>query len=264
MNEFKNNLKKIMFVTDVIHNKIKFSKINKKNFLNKFKKTNDHIFNGMNNSTLINKVITYTSPFDKTISLEFKTIIDIDDVMLEQNKKIDFTSNYNNSNISIDDLIIKINSYIQGINKLSPNIYQEFDFIINKNNQDELNFNHLNKFIIITWNLELKKYFCLIWKVLENLYLEFDQYKKNISYSNYSNVVNFVEEDLNNSSFQIYFNNFGTQINMLIILMIEIKKIFESIDDNKYLLAANTIDTILDKYLFILNFISKNLVIISK
>lgn len=264
MNNIKNNLKKILIVTDIIHDKIQYSKINKKNFLNKFEKTNNKIFTGMNDSKLINKVITLTSPFDKIISLEFKTIIDIDEVMLEENKNIDFSSDYNNSNISIDDLVKKINSYIKGVNNLLPNIYQEFDFILDKNNQDELNFNNLNKFKIISWNLELKKYFCLIWKVLENLYLEFNKYKKNTSYLNYSNIFSFIEEDFDNSDLQMHFNNFGKQINTIIILMLEIQKIFEFTDKNKNLLATNTIDIITDKYLFILNFISKNLFIISE
>ena len=146
----------------------------------------------MNDSNSINKVIIYKSPFDKIISLEFKSLIDIDEVMLEENKNINFSSEYNKSNISIDDLVKKINFYIEGVNKFLPNIYQEFNFILDKNNDEEINFNYHNKFKIISWNLELKKYFCLIWKVLENIYLEFREYKKNTSYSNYSNIFNYI------------------------------------------------------------------------
>ena len=179
MNKFKNNLKKILIVTDIIHDKIKYSKINKKNFMNKFLKKK-YIFNGMKDSKSINKVITYIAPFDKIISLEFETVIDIDEVMLEENKTIDFSLKNNKSKISIDNLVKEINFYINGVDKFSPNIYQEFNFIIDINNDDEFNFNYHNKFKIISWNLELKKYFCLIWKVLENIYLEFKQYKKKI------------------------------------------------------------------------------------
>ena len=259
MNKFKNNLKKILIVTDIIHDKIKYSKINKKNFMNKFLKKK-YIFNGMKDSKSINKVITYIAPFDKIISLEFETVIDIDEVMLEENKTIDFSLENNKSKISIDNLVKEINFYINGVDKFSPNIYQEFNFIIDINNDDEFNFNYHNKFKIISWNLELKKYFCLIWKVLENIYLEFKQYKKNISSSNYLNISSFIENDFDNSDLQIYFNNFGEQINMLIILMLDIKKIFESIDNDKYLLAANTINIIIDKYLFILNFIINTII----
>ena len=258
------NLKKILIISEVICDKIKNSILIRKNFNEKYKKTNRVTLSGMNNGIDIKPVITYQSPFDKPIELSFKTDIDVDNLILEENyKSITFESNLN---LPLDNLIKNINSYIKNVKELNPNIYQEFNVLIEKKNTEEIIFNNQNKFKIIEWNLELKKFFCLIWKVLEKIYIEFNIYKKNISSSIITNnILSFLENELDftNSNLKLNFNNFGKQIDLIIIIFIGIKNIFDSVDNDKNLLSFNTINTITDKYIFSLNYIIENLSIVT-
>jgi hypothetical protein len=258
------NFKKILIISEVISNKIKKSILIKKNFNEKYEKTNKITLSGMNNVTDIKPVITYKSPFDKPIELKFKTDIDVDNLILEENyKSITFESN---PDLTIDNLIKNINIYIDNVKELNPNIYQEFNVLIDKKNTEEIIFNDLNKYKIIEWNLELKKFFCLIWKILEKIYIEFNIFKKNISsiYIN-NNVLSFLgnELDYTDSNLRSNFNNFGKQINLIIIIFIGIKNIFDSADNDKNLLSYNTINIISDKYIFSLNYIIENLSIVT-
>ena len=265
----QNNFKKILIISEVISNKIKNSRIEKKNFYNKYEKTNKISFSGMNNGNDIKPVITYISPFDKPIQLKFKTNIDIDNILLEQNNtnntSITFETVYQDE-LPIDDLVNSINIYIGGIKKLNSNIYLEFNILIEKKNDEEISFNNQNKYKIIEWNLELKKYFCLCWKILEIIYMEFDVFKKNTSPNIINdNILGFLKKELDDTDLILRqnFNNFGKQINLIIILFIGIKNIFDSADNDKYLLSFNTINIISDKYIFALNYIIENLFIVT-
>ena len=266
------NFKKILIISEVISNKIKKSRLIKKDFNEKYEKTNKITLSGMNKITLsgmnnvtdIKPVITYKSPFDKPIELKFKTDIDVDNLILEENyKSITFESN---PDLTIDNLIKNINIYIDNVKELNPNIYQEFNVLIDKKNTEEIIFNDLNKYKIIEWNLEQKKFFCLIWKILEKIYIEFNILKKNISsmYIN-NNVLSFLgnELDYTDSNLRSNFNNFGKQIDLIIIIFIGIKNIFDSADNDKNLLSYNTINIISDKYIFSLNYIIENLSIVT-
>jgi hypothetical protein len=264
-NDF-NNLKKILFISRVINNKISNGKLNKKNFYNKYEKTNKITLSGMNSGIEIRPVITYHSPFDKPIQLKFKTNINIDNILLELNDtKISFELNQKDffpDNLSIDELVTNINKYINGVKKLESNIYQEFEILPDNKNPDEITFSNNNKFKIIEWNLELKKFFCLIWKVMEKIIEEFNIFFKNVSKNNINkNVLFFLQDELNldNSNLKLNFDNFGKQINLIIVLLIEIKNIFDLADIDKNLLSFNTINLITDKYIFVLDYIIKNL-----
>lgn len=257
-------LKNLLLINKNISNKIKYSKILKKNFKNKYNNTKISI-SGMNTNKNIKQVIKYKSPCDKPIILNFINLIDIDSVMLEQNKNISFSVVTIQSELpkTIDELVKNINEYINCVDSYIPNIYQEYDIIVNDSDLDEKNFNNFNRFKIISWNLELKKYFCLIWKLLEKIYLEFDQYKKNTTYSNTTDFLFFFEQELNNTDLKKHFDYFCNNINNLIILLVEIKDIFDTTDKDKYLLSFNTINIILDKYIFVIDFITKNLTIMT-
>ena len=92
--------------------------------------------------------------------------------------------------------------------------------------------------------------------------MEFDILKKNMSTNNIDdNILVFLANELDyyNSNLKLNFNNFKKQINLLIVLFIEIKNIFDSADNNKNLLSFNTINMILDKYIFALDYIIENL-----
>lgn len=260
-NNFNQNIKKILLISENIQNKIKNSKINKKNFLKKFEKIK---LEGMESGNEIKTLITYPVPFDKPIKLEFKIEIDIDEVFLEQDESIGISLISNQNTISIDELVSNINVYMDYVNEYKPNIYQEFEIIINKENSKEIIFNNQNKFRIICWNLELKKYFCLLWIILEKLYAEFSEYKNNISFSNSDTFFKNFENELEEFNLQLknQFNNFGSQINLIIILLLEIKKIFNQADIDKNILSFNTVIIILDKYDFIMNYIIENLTIL--
>ena len=159
-----NNLKKILFISKVINNKINNAKLIKKNFYGKYEKTNKIILSGMNSGIDIKPFVTYVNPFDKLVQLKFKTNINIDDLILEQtNNNIRFELNQNDFlmnglenglenglvGLSTDDLIRNINIYIDGVKKLEPNIYQEFDILVDNQNTEEITFNNQIKYKII-------------------------------------------------------------------------------------------------------------------
>lgn len=260
------NFKKILIISEVIGNKIKNSRLEKKNFYNKYEKTNKFTLSGMNNGNDIKPVITYTSPFDKPVQLRFKTDIDIDNILLQDQNNSNITFETSQDDLPIDDLIKNINIYIDNVKKLNPIIYQEFNILIETKNDEEISFNNPNIYKIIEWNLELKKFFCLIWKVLEKIYMEFDVYKKNTSPNIITdNILSFLEKQLDytDSNLRLNFNYLGNQINLIIILFIGIKNIFDLADNDKYLLSFNTINIISDKFIFALNYIIENLTLVT-
>ena len=264
-NNFKNNLKNLLIISEIIHNKIANSKLKKKHFYNKYDKIKGNkeiIISGLISGSDIKKNI-YLSPYDKPIKLDFKLQIDLDDVFLEQNKTINFFNDTNKLDINI--LVKNINKYIGVVKDFKPNIYQEYLFTIDEKNSDEIIFNNENKFQIIIWNLELKKYLCLLWKLMEKLYLEFNIYKKNNSVQIKKEILDIIQQELFNISnnINIFLNNFEIEINSLIILLLSIKNIFDLADDEKYLLSFNKIDILFEKYLFVINFIINNLTIIT-
>jgi len=272
MDDFKNNLKKLLIIGGAIENKIKKSKINKITKVNKLKlkkpkpnlKSNPNVISGLVSGNLIKNNMIYPSPYDKPIKLDFNSQINLDDVFLEQTDTINFSYSYNKLDIEIDKLVQNISGYIGVVEKFEPNIYQDYLFTIDKENSDEIIFNNGNKFQIIVWNLELKKYFCLLWKLLEKLYIEFAQYKKNkLSQIEKQEILEIIKQDLLNGSVDKLFNNFENEINSLIILLLGIKDIFDLADDLKYLLSFDKINILIDKYLFITNFIINNLTIIT-
>ena len=272
------NLKKLQIISGLINNKIKNSRIIKKKFYNKFEKNNKINFTGMANGTDIKPIITLQKPFDKPILIEFKTNIDINYLIFELNNSNDKLNtntiddlkfDRSQNDLSIDDLVANINNYIYHVKNNQANIYNSFDILVmdtdiekQQQQQNQIQFNNINKHKIIEWNLELKKFFCLIWKVLEKIHMEFDILKKNtLTNTNDNNIIELIKTETNsvNSNLRSNFSDFNRQINLMILLFVEIKNIFDLADKDNKLLSFETMETILDKYIFVLNYITENL-----
>lgn len=266
----KNNLTRTLEITKHIKKKIMRFDIKTKKYLEKYtsdklKPSDKIVITGTSRGENITNNTEYQIPYDKPIKLNFNPTINFSDVIFETYDKVN-TENFFTSNENIELFVKKLGEYIDWVNKLKPNIYQDYTFFIsndneendnNINNKNELQLNNASKFEIITFNLELKKYFCLIWKLIENLY---DQ----ICFATKSeiNELDDIKSYVINKNINKNFNNFKNEINWLIIIMLGIKDIYDECDETRQILSIGQIEIMLEKYFFILDFISSKLMYI--
>ncbi len=272
MNILIDNKNKTKLIIDIILeriNKIKKQK-NKylKKYMNKNLKTNDSNlssieFTGLKFGDKI-KWEDIEPPLDKPIQLNFKIDLDLDNVFYSK-YPLFLLNNNEISNKKIEILINEINDYIKKVSELKPNIYDYYKII--KVSQNEINY--FNKKKITIWNLQIKKEFCICWDFMTKLFLEFTYVFNNKTNEITNEITNDTINEITNEIFtkleETNLNEFDkysmTRSNLSDILyfLYNIKKLFDYLDINGYLLSINEIDYIADKLKFILIYVKNNI-----
>ena len=214
--------------------------------------TNKKISGFVSGNEIKNRI--YEKPYDKSIIFDFKTDLNLENILDSDNIKL-FNSQTSNT---LEYLIDTINSYIKTINDNKLTIYNSYNLTI-KDDKDQLIINNLNIKKIIILNLEIKKEFCLIWKLIENLYLSTINNIKNSNTNNQNikndddNISYLIKNNLKQfEDSNIEYNNYINHIYSIIMLLVNIKILINIADTNKYLFSINDIDKMINNFIFII------------
>lgn len=243
-----NNISLISAILENRYNKIKIKTTKYRELiLNDIEKKNTErkIFGFMSGNDI--KIETFVKPYDEPINLNFKINIDLQD----QDKNI--VNLFKKSDLELEKVIVIINNFIKAINDNTLTIYSSYNYAIDSEKKEKIILN--NKYIkeIIIMNLEIKKEFCLLWKLFEKIYLLTNQIKKNeINEDDDNQVINIIKNNAQNDIIKSKANN---QINDIMEILINIKILIDIADNNKQLFSIDDIDKIVNNYIFLIKYI---------
>lgn len=273
MKNLKINIPNVISISSLIKFKIKNIKEEKKRYYEKYQKelelepepetepkSEPSKFIGLISGKNITWP-TYIPPFDKPIKIKFKSSIGLKDVIgnTKLEKEFLLTESTKTDYPDIKTFINELNDYIGVVKNNQPNIYQIYRFTLNHDDSENIIFNNANKNQIIIWNLMLKKNFCLIWKLLESIRYTIAEAnsKKNLQ-NDMELLKEYIQIALKESTRELESETIDILTNILgslILIMVEIKNIFDELDDNGYILSFDKIDIIADKFIFVLDYI---------